>query len=93
MTRFTRIIGVFTATAAALMCSTTAAFARPMPIPQPGGNSQFAPPATIVTHTSSGLAVWAVVVIAVAALAVGSLLTQAFRSLRRRSSVHGLATA
>jgi hypothetical protein len=92
MTRMTRIMGVFTATVAALTCSTTAAFAMPLPPPRPIGQSQLAPATTIVTHTTSGLAIWAVVVIAVASVVAGCLLTQAFRSVKNRSSARGLAT-
>jgi glycerol uptake facilitator-like aquaporin len=89
----TRIIGVFTTTVAALTCSTTAAFAMPLPAPGPMRQSHIAPATTIVTHTTSGLAVWAVVLIAVASVAAGSLLTQAFRAMKNHSSTRGLATA
>jgi hypothetical protein len=95
MTRIARIIGVFTATVAALTCSATAAFAIPLPPPGPMTLKTNAAPAaaTIVTHTTSGLAIWAVVLIAVASVAVGAVLTQLVRSMRQHSSARGLATA
>jgi len=92
MSRIAQLLGMLTVTFAALAWPATIASAA-LPRPEPRGLPRALPTTTIVSHTTSGLAVWTVVLIAVASVAAGIALTEAFQSMRRRSGGHGLATA
>jgi hypothetical protein len=86
-TRTARLVGLMIATfAAALVIPAQSAFAQVAPpeVPIAGGNAPVAP--VIITHTSSssGLAVWLVVLIAIAAIAIGAGLRECVRALSRR---------
>jgi hypothetical protein len=91
MTRTSRIITTLTATLAALVVPAGMAMASVPPAP---AGERPASTTTIVTHSSSGVAVWAVVLIAVGCAVVGAATTAFMRSLRHRAgSTRGLATA
>jgi hypothetical protein len=94
MSRLTRITTLFIAATAAVLMPATAAMAYVQP-PQPGlaGSGQTIPAVSIVTQSMhSGLATWAVLVIAIGAVMVGAALAEGVRRFSRR---HGrkLATA
>jgi hypothetical protein len=96
MSRIARLLGMLTVTFAALAWPATIASAA-LPAPEPRGLPRTLPGAlpttTVITHTTSGLAVWVVILIAVASVAAGIALTELFQSMRRRAGGRGLATA
>jgi hypothetical protein len=90
--RTVRLLGLIAATVAALAVTAQSAFAQLVP---EGPNVGPAATPVVVTHTTthSGLAVWAVVLIAVGAIAVGAGLRELVRSLARSQRVRRLATS
>lgn len=87
-TRTVRLIALIATFAAALIIPAQSAFAQVAPpeVPIAGGGAAVTP--VVITHTasSSGLAVWIVVLIAVAAVAVGAGLRECVRALSRRQA-------
>jgi hypothetical protein len=96
MTRIARLLALLTTAVLTLGFTASNAYASlPGPVRGSGGfAAPTTPSPTIVTHTTTtGLTVWAVVLIAVASVAIGAALTEAYRSMRRRSGGRRLATA
>jgi hypothetical protein len=93
MTRTRRLIAVLS-TMIAAMTVPAAANALTLPGPSAGSGGGQAPAGFVVAHTtSSGVAVWAVVLVAIAAVALGAAIAEGTRALRRRSAAGGFATA
>lgn len=90
--RLARTLGLITTAIAALAIGAPSAFAQRLPLDEPGTGATATP---IVTHTASsnGLAIWAVIVIAVAAIAVGALVTELVRALSRGTFLRRPATS
>jgi hypothetical protein len=86
--RIMRLFGLLTTALALLLVPATSAFAKPAPFGPETTDSTTATPTVLVTHTvsSSGVTTWTVLLIAVAAVAVGIALTEAVRAISRRSS-------
>ncbi|MDX6286073.1 MAG: hypothetical protein QOG53_1558 [Frankiales bacterium] len=93
ISRVASLFSVFTGAVLALMCNATVALAQ-VPKPDPTGSGQAAGSSTtIVTHSSSGFAMWSVLLIAAGAIALGVALTELVHSVRRHGQVQRLATA
>jgi hypothetical protein len=91
MNRAKHLLTLLIASVGALTWPATTALAS-VPLPDPPGQVPAAPLTTVVTHSTSGMAVWLVVLIAGASVAIGVALTETVRSIRHRIHGHRLAT-
>lgn len=92
MTRFARPAALLATLIAAIAMPANAAMAYVAP-PLPHRVGAAPAPPLVVTHVSSGVGAWAVLGIAIAAVAVGAALAEIVRSLGHRRRDHKLATA
>jgi hypothetical protein len=83
-----RLFGLLTTAFALLLVPATSAFAKPAPFGPENSTDSTAPTTVLVTHTvsSSGISSWTVLLIAIAAVAVGIALTETVRAISRRGS-------
>jgi hypothetical protein len=93
VSRPTRVIALFSTIIATLVLSIPAASAYTLPQPTRTGPVQASAPAVIHAASSSGLAGWVVLLIALAALAVGAVATEVARVVGRRHQRQIVATA
>jgi hypothetical protein len=92
MSRLTRLVTIVTTFIAATVLSAPAALALVAPRPPVGFTGPAAiAPTVVTTTTGSGMATWAIVLIALAAVATGVLLAETFRAVGRRT--HNVAAA
>jgi hypothetical protein len=88
---------VVVAAGSILLPATTALAQVPRPLPVGDSSNGTVPnpttPITVVTGGSTGLATWAVVVIAAGSVVFGALLVAAYRATRRHGKTGALATA
>src|SRR5690242_217123 len=84
--RLVRLFGLLTAAFALLLVPATEAFAKPAPLSPDTTTDATTPTTVLVTHTvsSPGLSAGTVLLIAVAAVAIGIALTEIVRATSRR---------
>jgi hypothetical protein len=98
MSRISRTLTLVVVAAGSVLLPATAALAQ-VPRPLPAGDSSNGivnspvTPVTVVTGGNSGLATWAIVLIAVGAVVLGALAAASFRAVRRHTKTGALATA
>ncbi|MBV9871105.1 MAG: hypothetical protein JO214_10830 [Frankiaceae bacterium] len=90
MNRISRLITLTAVAFASLTATASSAFASVPPAPAGERAASLSP--SVVSHASSGLAVWVVALIAAGSVLVGIALATSVRSIRHRGT-HGLATA
>jgi hypothetical protein len=98
MSRITRVLTLVVVAAGSVLLPATVALAqvpRPLPASDAGNGGLTTPltPVTVVTSGNSGLATWAVLLIAAAAVVVGVVAAASYQVVRSHHKTGALATA